>query len=208
LQNLNNVVPELYQLALDSYSREGSNLLNQYNLLADREAQAYARGQAAVERQDAAKQREQAALLEKAELLAKAGDYSLLKQYYNLTDEQVAAIRPKGESVGDDPWKGYEGVAGGTLLGANDRLHNMTDGGRMDGIIQNIGTGSEKDQQGSAGTQSDRVKKFVAQHMTLEEALRRGITEKEYAAMVADWLNGVDLSDAEFAQLERELGIG
>ena len=37
LQQLNDKVPELYQLALDQYNREGENLLNQYGLLSDRE---------------------------------------------------------------------------------------------------------------------------------------------------------------------------
>lgn len=36
LQNLNNVVPELYQLAYDKYNQEGQDLLTQYSLLSDR----------------------------------------------------------------------------------------------------------------------------------------------------------------------------
>lgn len=40
LQNLNNVVPQLYQLALDRYNSEGDRLLNNYNLLnADMESE-------------------------------------------------------------------------------------------------------------------------------------------------------------------------
>ena len=37
LQKLNDKVPELYQLALDQYNREGEELYNQYGILADRE---------------------------------------------------------------------------------------------------------------------------------------------------------------------------
>ena len=37
LQQLNDRVPELYQLALDQYNREGEDLYNQYGLYADRE---------------------------------------------------------------------------------------------------------------------------------------------------------------------------
>lgn len=37
LQQLNDKVPELYQLALNQYNQEGENLLNQYGLVADRE---------------------------------------------------------------------------------------------------------------------------------------------------------------------------
>lgn len=43
LQQLNDVVPELYQLALDQYNREGDNLKDQYALYADREALDYDR---------------------------------------------------------------------------------------------------------------------------------------------------------------------
>lgn len=43
LQQLNDRVPELYQLALDQYNREGEELYNQYGLYADREEQDYGR---------------------------------------------------------------------------------------------------------------------------------------------------------------------
>ena len=43
LQGLNDKVPELYQLALDQYNREGDELYNQYGLLSDRENTDYGR---------------------------------------------------------------------------------------------------------------------------------------------------------------------
>ena len=43
LQQLNDVVPELYQLALNQYNQEGQDLYNQYGLYADREDQDYGR---------------------------------------------------------------------------------------------------------------------------------------------------------------------
>lgn len=43
LQGLNDKVPELYQLALDRYNQEGTDLLNQYSLLADRSDKEYNR---------------------------------------------------------------------------------------------------------------------------------------------------------------------
>ena len=43
LQQLNDRVPELYQLALNQYNREGEDLYNQYGLYADRENQDYSR---------------------------------------------------------------------------------------------------------------------------------------------------------------------
>ena len=43
LSQLNDVVPELYGMALDRYNAEGSELYNQYSLLADQESQDYGR---------------------------------------------------------------------------------------------------------------------------------------------------------------------
>lgn len=43
LDRLNDVIPELYQLAYSKYQQEGQDLLNQYSLLADRDAQGYRR---------------------------------------------------------------------------------------------------------------------------------------------------------------------
>ena len=48
LQQLNDRVPELYQLALNQYNREGEELYNQYGLYADRENQDYGRYRDAV----------------------------------------------------------------------------------------------------------------------------------------------------------------
>lgn len=43
MQQLNDRIPELYQLALNQYNQEGENLYNQYGLYADRENQDYSR---------------------------------------------------------------------------------------------------------------------------------------------------------------------
>ena len=43
LQNLNDIVPQLYQMALDKYNQEGQDLYNQYGLVADRENLDYGR---------------------------------------------------------------------------------------------------------------------------------------------------------------------
>ena len=43
LQGLNDKIPELYYLSMQQYQAEGDNLMNQYGLLADREATDYGR---------------------------------------------------------------------------------------------------------------------------------------------------------------------
>lgn len=43
LNNLNDIVPELYQMAYDKYNQEGQDLLNQYAMVGDREDRDYGR---------------------------------------------------------------------------------------------------------------------------------------------------------------------
>lgn len=48
LQQLNDVIPELYGMALDQYNQEGQNLLNQYSMLGDMADDEYAKYQDAL----------------------------------------------------------------------------------------------------------------------------------------------------------------
>jgi peptidoglycan hydrolase-like protein with peptidoglycan-binding domain len=48
LQNLNDIVPELYQMAYDKYNQEGQDLYNQYAMLGERENADYGRYQDAM----------------------------------------------------------------------------------------------------------------------------------------------------------------
>lgn len=61
LENLGDVTPELYQLALDRYASQGEALLSQYELMAQREQQDYDRYWDNLSQEQAA-QKEQAAL--------------------------------------------------------------------------------------------------------------------------------------------------
>lgn len=45
LQNLSDVVPELYEIARSRYDQEGADMLNMYGILSDKEAQDYGRWQ-------------------------------------------------------------------------------------------------------------------------------------------------------------------
>lgn len=48
LQNLNDVVPELYQMAYNQYQQEGQDMLNEYSIYADKENTEYSRYQDSV----------------------------------------------------------------------------------------------------------------------------------------------------------------
>ena len=119
MQGLNDKIPELYQMALDSYNREGDELLQQYSLMADRESTDYGRyiddrnfqyqldkDQADLDAQEQADQRAMAlAMLEAGirpsdEMLAAAG----------LNMEYVNAMYSEGGAVGANGYT-FPGVA-------------------------------------------------------------------------------------------------
>lgn len=107
LQNLNDVVPELYQLARDNYDREGDSLAQQYSLLSAQEEKEYGRHRDQVadeqywsnlsyQREQDAKQQELAA----AQLMAQKGDYSRLANFYGLSEEEAKKLAPQVKETG------------------------------------------------------------------------------------------------------------
>lgn len=105
LQNLNDVVPELYQLARDNYDREGDALAQQFSLLANQEEKEYERHRDQVadeqywsnlsyQREQDAKQQE----LNAATLMAQGGDYSRLAKFYGLSEEEVRALQEANQT--------------------------------------------------------------------------------------------------------------
>lgn len=129
LNQLNNIMPELYDMAYGRYTQEGQDLLNMYGMYLDRENQDYGRYQDDLNAWEA----ERAHLegnynterdldyseyiadkdrawdqylmdLEKeqaaAELMAGIGDYERLKDIYGLTDDELAAIKDANKPKG------------------------------------------------------------------------------------------------------------
>ncbi len=95
---MNDVIPELYQMALDRYMMEGDQLMTQYNILADREA--LAREQARYDREWEA---QQAAIAEEQRRYDQEWEENL-RRY----EQEWAAAHPEGS-----------GGAGGSGSGAN-----------------------------------------------------------------------------------------
>lgn len=122
LNQLNNIMPELYDMAYGRHVQEGQDLLNMYNMYLDRENQDYGRyrddlnaweaerahleGNYNTERDldyseyiaDKDRAWDQYLMdMEKeqaaAELMASTGDYERLKDIYGLTDDELAAIK-------------------------------------------------------------------------------------------------------------------
>lgn len=94
LQNLNDIVPELYQLALDQYNREGDDLKDQYALYADREALDYGR------------YRDQMADWESERgYLADRYDVERDYDYGKYADDRVFAYQQERDKKADEQWQ-------------------------------------------------------------------------------------------------------
>ena len=94
LQGLNDVVPELYQIALDRYNQEGENMLNMYGILGDKEAQDYGRWQDAL----SAYERER-------DYLAGLYDAERGYDYGRYSDDRDLAYSQYRDQVADEQWE-------------------------------------------------------------------------------------------------------
>lgn len=114
LEGLNDVVPELYQLAYQKYQNEGDTMRDRYALLADKESQEhdrkyqaerdrvsdeqwwaqfnYQKEQDAAAAQKAADKERQERELAVAQIKASGGDYSGLAKYYGISEDEAAKL--------------------------------------------------------------------------------------------------------------------
>ena len=107
LQQLNEVVPELYQLALDQYNREGDEMYNQYGLYADREDQDYGRYRDTVSDYNAELDR-----LTNDSRYQSETDYNRFMDQYNMAygqhRDQVSDWQTEQNRADSDYWNQYE----------------------------------------------------------------------------------------------------
>lgn len=94
LQNLNNIVPELYQLAYDKYNQEGQDLLNQYSLLSDRYNTEYAEHRNALADWNAQR-----------DYLASRYDSERNYDYSKYSDGRDFAFGDYQQGVGEEQWQ-------------------------------------------------------------------------------------------------------
>ena len=105
LQQLGEVVPELYGMALDQYNQEGQDMLNQYSLLADQDQQDYGRYRDSVE--------EYYAQLQAAyDQYNAERDYDYSKwadgrdfAYGEYSDDRAYDYQTERDKVADDQWQ-------------------------------------------------------------------------------------------------------
>ena len=94
LQQLNDVVPELYGMALDQYNQEGQDLLNQYAMLGDMADTEYGRYQDSLDR-----------YWQHVSYLADQADSAYNKGYTNWKDDYLNKYTAERDKVADDQWQ-------------------------------------------------------------------------------------------------------
>ena len=94
LQSLNDVIPELYQLALNKYTQEGQDMLNQYGMMADLEDQAYGRYRDNVSDWQTERDR-----------LTDQYNTERNYDYSKWSDDRAYAYQTERDKVADEQWK-------------------------------------------------------------------------------------------------------
>lgn len=105
LQQLNDKVPELYQMALDQYNQEGETMLNQYGLLSSERDQEYGvyRDQVSDYYTELARLTENARYLSEDEYNQYLNDLNF--KYGMFSDEKSYAYQTERDAVADEQWK-------------------------------------------------------------------------------------------------------
>ena len=93
LQNLGDVVPELYEIARSRYDQEGADLMNMYGILGDNEAQDYGRWQD-----------QQSAWQSERDYLAGLYDAERAYDYGKYTDDRDFSYAQYRDQVSDEQW--------------------------------------------------------------------------------------------------------
>lgn len=210
LQGLNDRIPELYRLALDTYDREGNNLLNQYSMLADLDNREYSRGRDAVADQqwqqsfDYGKERDAVSDAQWRESFdyGKSRDKVSDAQWMQSFDHQKDR-----DAVADSQWEKNYALDKLSAEMAREELDYELGKGSDDEPGTTGNTGGTESSADNDNVNADKVQNLLSGRMTLQQARSRGITEKEYAAMVSSWLDKADLTEAEFEEIERRLGL-
>lgn len=223
LQQLNDVVPELYQLAMSKYQMEGDALADQHALLAQKEATDYGRYQDQMGDWQAER-----------DYLAGRYDAERDYDYGRYADDRNFGYQQERDKAADDKWQaefdeakrqydqnfgakhssGGSGSSGGTSSGKDSSGSGVGTGAAVGATI---GAAALKGGQLFTNkpqavtlpnpTETERANKILRTHMTLDQARQRGITEKEYTAMVDEWLSKVDLTEGEIRFLRQQFGL-
>ena len=242
LQQLNDRIPELYQLALNQYNTEGDNLYSQASLMAGMEEQDYGRYRDQMSdynteldrltddaryqaEQDYSKWADDQSFQyqqdrDKTSDSQWQAEFDEAKRQY---DEQMALTKSKSTGGSNSTNPGGAGYDNGSVdsayIAAMQSALGVTPDGKwgpntQKAALEQWGT-SDADAAweafgGSLGNppdpeETDAAKKFVNSFGTYSVWKPRGLTPREYNAMVRSTLNTKDFAPEEFAYIEDKL---
>ena len=221
LQNLNDVVPELYQMAYDRYNQEGQDLINQYGIAADRENQEYSKYQDALAAWKA--DRDYYANQYNAERDYDYGKYSSEKSfdYGAFSDSKAYAYQQERDKIADEQWqkqfdeakRQYDAslaaaTSGGSGGSSGSGGTSSGSGGRSSGSGGNSGS-TTNNNGGSVNPNSSAITAFKGSIHTesQHDAIARAMygSYRQYVAQQIQ--NNTQLTNAEKKYLIQYYGI-
>lgn len=255
LQQLNDKIPELYQLALSQYNKEGDDMYDQASLIAGMEEQDYGRyrDQMSDYYTELDRLTEDSRYKGEQEYSKWANDMSFLYQQERdkIADQQwqaqfdeakrqydqsyaLSAAKRKYVDPGDEPGdeKPGGGYDNGSLTQVGVSALQKALGVKVDGkwgpktqaaALKKWGVSSAdeayKIYTGGAdmnfdgykdlpiATATDAAKKFVSSIGPYSTWKSRGVTEKEYVAMVEDKINRGNFTEGEISYILKQFGL-
>lgn len=144
-----------------------------------------------------------------AGIMAQAGDYSRYGELYGLTPEEIKKLRKQSSGGGTRRVIDIEDVVvdpvveeeGDEVIVAPQSPYIQAVKDQVLGLLNPIPV----DTTGTKAT--DTADAFIKRHMSLEEAIGRGIGETSFKAMIRKDLEKANLSAADFAKLEQLYGL-
>ena len=215
LEQLNDVIPELYQMAYDRYNQQGQDLLNTISLLRGERDFDYGKWSDETNR-----------------LIADRGYYG--DEYYNLygrdytkytadrslaqgehTNEENMGYANYRDAIADEQWAKNYALSERELKMAEEAWEleknsiSSTGGGSGSGSGGGSGGGGGKEEEPVTPTESKATNSFIANHQTKDEYMRRGKNYKQYKAYIEGEINKIEksLSDAELMYLIQYYGL-
>ena len=158
LQQLNDKIPDLYQLALDKYNNEGQQLLNQYSILGAQEEMDYGRYRDTVGDWNTAVDRAQNQYYTERDF-----------DYGKFSDDRAFNYQTERDKVLDDQWQAEFNLA---LRQYEDSLAAASGGGSSGG-----GSGGSSSGGGSGGSSGgyQTIKSSGATKSELNDYLKEGL---------------------------------
>ena len=185
LQQLNDKVPELYQLALDKYQMEGDNLYNQYALLGTQEEQEYGRYRDTVADWNAALDRAQSQY--NAERDYDYGKYTDNRNfdYGVFSDDRAYDYQVQRDKVLDAQWQAEFDLA---LRQYEDSIAGSSGGGGGSEEKKSSGTGGKSveevyltnKQNGASATELDNYLKAAISEGRITQQEATELREQRY----------------------------